>query len=426
MAKYTPQAGFDQYFFGNIYTKLQLFIEIFSIKDRHPTLQYSKINHYRLKTPMKENTRMTGTERTLRAINFEPVDRIPVVGGFVRHPEFLAEAAGTSVETFRRDPSRTALAAFRSLGVDTILGLILPNPDSPTGAQVEHKRQDRFHSPEDVVAHIRELPSPSKIEVDFREEYNAYCRLYQDGQAEIGDDILWIPNSFRYVAQFQNEGRFGPENYYMALALYPEEMRRWFEYSGEVAYLRNRALAAAIIENDYPRVMWLGQDACDNRGPYIAPHVMNDIYIRYVRRSLEPLKEAGITILWHADGNIVPIAQHLLDAGADGFQGVQETIDTKIDIHALMSMTTLTGKKPVIVGSISSITTMPFGTPDDVIEDTDRCIGIARKRGGGWLLNFSSSLGPEVPKENIYAFFRHATAKPPQSIPQSTGNAGEK
>jgi hypothetical protein len=353
---------------------------------------------------------MKGKERVLRAINFEPTDRIPVVGGFVRHPPFLAAAAGVSVDEFWRDSRGVAIRAFRNLGVDCIIGLILPNPHSATGSQVEHAKPSRFASPEAMLDDIATLPSLAEVHrsFDFQRHYDDYLKRYQDGHAAIGDDILWIPNSFNSAASFQNEDYFGAENYYMALALYPDEMNRFFEHSGECAFLHNTAVARAIVDHGLPRVMWIGQDACDNRGPYVAPEIMHAIYLRHVKRSLEPLKDIGIKILWHSDGNIVPIVPYLLDAGVDGFQGLQETIETKIDVAALRERTTLAGKPPVIVGSVSSITTMPFGTPDDVRADVARCRDLAAAKGGGWLLNFSSSLGPEVPEDNIRTYFEAA------------------
>jgi hypothetical protein len=356
---------------------------------------------------------LSGKERTLRAIAFEPTDRVPVVGGFVRHPPFLAQAAGVSVDDFWRDPRTVAIRAFRNLGVDCIIGLILPSADSAAGAQVEHKKNNRFDSPEAMLADIARLPSPAELHrhFDFQKHYEDYLRRYQDGQAAIGEDVLWILNTFDCVASFQNESYFGAENYYMALALYPEAMERFFEHSGEAAFLRNTAVAKAILDHDLPRVMWLGQDACDNRGPYIAPETMNTIYLRHVKHSLEPLKAIGVKILWHSDGNVMPIVPYLLDAGIDGFQGLQETIATKIDVAALRAMTTRAGKPPVIVGSVSSVTTMPFGTPDDVRADVRRCQELAKAKGGGWLLNFSSSLGPECPAGNIQAFFEEAAGR---------------
>ncbi len=346
----------------------------------------------------------------MRAIDFEPTDRVPVVGGFVRHAPFLAKAAGTTVEVFWADPKGVAIRAFRNLGVDCVIGLILPSSHSASGAQVNIHKPSRFDSPEAMLEEIDRLPSPAELRrtVDQQACYETFLETYREGQAAIGDDILWLPNRFDCLAQFQNESYFGAENYYMALALYPEAMNRFFEYSGERAYLMNLAHARAIIEHDLPRVIWAGQDACDNRGPYVAPGTMNEIYIRHVKRSLEPLKEIGVKVLWHADGNIAPIAPCLLDAGADGFQGLQETIETKIDVAALRELKTRDGKPPVIVGSVSSVTTMPFGTPDDVRADVRRCKALAAAKGGGWLLNFSSSLGPECPIENIQAFFEEA------------------
>jgi uroporphyrinogen-III decarboxylase len=75
----------------------------------------------------------------------------------------------------------------------------------------------------------------------------------------------------------------------------------------------------------------------------------------------------------------------------------------------LSEMKTRDGVKPIIVGSVSSTTTMPFGSTEDVRNEVRRCKKLAHERGGGWLLNFSSSLGPEVPKENIYAFYHESS-----------------
>lgn len=371
---------------------------------------------------------LSGRERTLLALDFESTDRVPVVGGFVRHAQFLAVAAGTTVDGFWADPRGVAIRAFRDLGVDVIIGLILPSVDSVTGAQFGIAKPTRFASPEAMLDEIAGLPAPAELQrkFDFRKEYDAYLALYHDGQAAVGDDILWVPNTFHCVAQFQNEGYFGAENYYLALALYPEAMDRFFAVSGERAFLRNTAVAKAIVDHSLPRVMWLGQDACDNRGPYLAPETMNGIYLRHVKRSLQPLKDAGIRILWHSDGNIMPIVPYLLDAGVDGFQGLQETIETRIDVAALRELPTRAGRPPVIVGSVSSVTTMPFGTTADVRADVCRCQALAAAKGGGWLLNFSSSLGPEVPAENIRAFFDAAVLdSPPDEAGPGTPSTDE-
>lgn len=353
---------------------------------------------------------MTARERVLRALHFEPVDRIPVVGGFVRHPEFLAASAGVTVEAFWSSPRQIAISAFKALGVDVILALILPNRDSSVSSQVEHRHQAEFQSPEDVRDYVAALSAPDAVVAAFDESAitKQYVRVVAEGQREC-EDTLWIPNGVhRHCVVFDHCGRFGYENYVMALALYPEVMERLFAHDAERAFLVNCAVAKATAEHGLVPVVWTGTDVCDNRGPFVKPEIMEKIYFPHLERALSPLREASITTIWHSDGYITPIASALLEAGVDGFQGLQEKIDTRIDVSELDTLRTLDGRRPVFVGSISSTTTMPFGTPGDVRKEVNRWRDFALTRGGGVLLNFSSSLGPEVPESNIRAFYEEA------------------
>ena len=349
-------------------------------------------------------------ERLLRTLRFEPVDRPPVVGGFARHPAFIAEAAGVTVAEFWKSPRRTAIAAFKALGADVMLALILPDPNSEACAQVVHKVQTTFHSPEDVRDYALALPPPEAVRAGFDADAcrAEYLKDALEVQAMCGD-VPWIPNGVhRNCPIFDWVSEFGYENYLMALTLYPEAMERVFAHDGERAFLMNQVVAAATRDAGLVPVVWTGSDACDNRGPYVKPELMERIYFPHLRRALSPLREAGLTLLWHSDGYIPPLVPALLAAGIDGFQGLQEKIETCIDVAALDRLRTAAGRRPVFVGSISSTVTMPFGTPDDVRGEVRRWQRFAQERGGGVLLNFSSSLGPEVPKANIYAFYEAA------------------
>lgn len=354
---------------------------------------------------------MTRKERVLQALAFEAVDRVPVVGGFVRHPAFLAAAAGVTVETFWQAPRAAAITAFKRLGADVIIGLILPDARSATSSAFDPREQDRFRSPEDVRDHVAALPSPAAVRSAFNAPRvaAAYLQTVSEGQRACGD-VLWIPNGIHQACVvFDYGSQFGYENYGMALTLYPEIMERLFACDAERALLTNRAIAEATKTHNLVPIVWTGSDACDNRGPFVNPAIMEAIYFPHLRRALQPLREAGITIIWHADGYITPIAAALLQAGVDGFQGLQEQVDARIDVADLDALRTAGGRRAVFVGSISSTVTCPFGTPDDVRAEVRRWRAIAAARGGGVLLNFSSSLGPEVPQANIRAFYEEAT-----------------
>jgi hypothetical protein len=67
---------------------------------------------------------------------------------------------------------------------------------------------------------------------------------------------------------------------------------------------------------------------------------------------------------------------------ADGFQGLQEKTDTKVDVAELNASRTQSGRPPVFIGSISSTVTMPFGTEADVRQEVNqRSAGIVDERG---------------------------------------------
>jgi len=70
-------------------------------------------------------------------------------------------------------------------------------------------------------------------------------------------------------------------------------------------------------------------------------------------------------------------------------------------------MKSRSGRKLILWGSISVSSTLPFGSTRDVRREVERCIDAAAD-GGGFFLTPSSSVGPEVPDENLLTMYRHA------------------
>ena len=59
---------------------------------------------------------LSGKERTLRALNFEVTDRLPIVGGRIRHVEFLTEVANITVDQFWENPRHFAIEVADRMG----------------------------------------------------------------------------------------------------------------------------------------------------------------------------------------------------------------------------------------------------------------------------------------------------------------------
>jgi hypothetical protein len=229
-------------------------------------------------------------------------------------------------------------------------------------------------------------------------------RIAVEGQREMRD-MLWVPYSGGSSCAFMWYSRFGFRPYLLAIMRYPDAVETLFRNSGEEAMLRNRALAAAVRKNGLPPYVYFGEDICYNHGPMVPVSILREIYFPYLKRALEPLKAADIRIIWHSDGNILPITEDLLECGVDGFQGFQQEAGPTLEHFA--GLRSRAGRKLILWGSISVTQTLPFGTPRDVEREVEACIDAAQE-GGGYFVAPSSSVGPEVPDENIIAMHRHA------------------
>jgi len=365
--------------------------------------------------------KLSGKERALRALNFQEVDRVPMEGGWCAHPNFLAQASGIKLKygftmNTWENPMKAALQAYKNVGADVIIQMILPkSPEQTTksthGGSTEFSLSAaravdllRFKTPEDVVDYVQDLPKLEDLRADFEfdNEYGKYVTGMKQAQEECGDDILWLRGYGQ--CSFMWYSLFGYQSYLLACIRYKKEMKYLFEYSSEQGRLQNEVIAKAIKEEDLPPFVYGGQDICYDHGPMLSPRLLDEIYFPYLERAIEPLKNAGIKIIWHCDGNIMPILERLIAVGIDGFQGFQE--ESGVDFAKLANMKARSGKKLILFGSISVTRTLPFGTVEDVKRDVERCIDIAAP-GGGYVLTPTSTVGPDVPTENIFAMYEH-------------------
>lgn len=362
---------------------------------------------------------MTGRERALRALNFEPVDRPPVAGGLLQNAEFLARMA--DVDDFWAAPRQTVFEAFRRLGCDAILGPVMPKrPEATTvgadGRHTDFTRPDtrpELTTPEQVAdyASSRDHAQQVREQFDSQRAYDDYVTLMTQGQEEAGDMLL-IPHCLGFAPNFPtSDGHFRYEAFLMACCLYPDQMQRLFEFWGETSRLRFEAVAKATVDHDLPRLIWIGSDLCDANGPMLSPALFERLYFPVLARALEPLKEAGIRAVWHTDANYKQILPRMIELGLDGFQGFYET-ENGVRLEDLAEMKARSGDPLILFGSVSTAWVLPRGTPDDVRREVERCLN-ARWDTGGLLLAPTSSIGPEVTPENVLAMYEHARTHTP-------------
>jgi uroporphyrinogen decarboxylase len=114
-------------------------------------------------------------------------------------------------------------------------------------------------------------------------------------------------------------------------------------------------------------------------------------------------------VFYHSDGNVEPAVPDLIEVGIDILNPVQPECMNPAAIKQQY------GDRLSFWGTVSVQRTMPFGTPDEVRAEVRTRIHQVG-RGGGLILAPAHVLGPEVPWENIVAFFEAADATP---VPQA-------
>jgi uroporphyrinogen decarboxylase len=147
-------------------------------------------------------------------------------------------------------------------------------------------------------------------------------------------------------------------------------------------------------------VLILGDDVAQQHGMLLSPGMWRS----WLRPRLAQVIQAArhvrpdILIFYHSDGNLLPIIPDLIEIGVDILNPVQpECMDPAFLKQRF-------GDQLAFWGTLGTQTTLPFGTPQEVQDEVRWRIETVGP-GGGLLLGPTHALEPDVPWENILAFF---------------------
>ncbi|NLX13122.1 MAG: hypothetical protein GXY44_05620 [Phycisphaerales bacterium] len=261
-------------------------------------------------------------------------------------------------------------------------------------------------SPEAVAEHLERFVLPRRQqEIDTFDPDNPrhvghlISQEYQ-WQVLFGPDLLKGPytDGFQSFPTLHYES-YGYTNYFMAYALFPDIMARDFNQQADLAVLKNRVAARAIIEGHLPRLIRLDHDMADSRSTLVNIKSLDEIWFPQFARSIQPFLDAGIRLIWHCDGNLMDMVPRLLEAGLGGFQGFQ--YEDGMDYQRICRMTDRNGNPLFIIAGVSVTKTLPFGTKQDVVDQMKWLV----QNGPpiGLMLGASSSIVPGTSLENIQA-----------------------
>ncbi|MFP4443996.1 MAG: uroporphyrinogen decarboxylase family protein [Spirochaetia bacterium] len=294
---------------------------------------------------------MTGRERIIKTLKFEPVDRIP---HFESMFQLEYEAFGLrfpDIEDWdnlkgksRKDAIKHCMniyeAIFRRFEWDA-LAVYFPWSD-PEGVRMA---KERFGSEKLIggmcgnsiwaIENITDwmqfsvdlIEAPEKIHEEAREKYDRAIEKI-NAYKEIGADFVFLPNDIAY-----------------------------------------------------------------NAGPFIRPDQLREFVFPYWKREVEAVKSAGMYAFIHTDGQITPILDDLLDLGAHCLQSLDPMAG--VDIGEVKKKT---HKRLALMGNVQC-SLLQDGPKELIKESAEYCLEKGSP-GGGYIYSSSNTIMPGLPLEN--------------------------
>jgi len=353
---------------------------------------------------MGENARLA-----LDTIRHVPTEGVPTGLVHIMEHGVIEHFAGAAPGEYVKDPHGVYMHMQKNIGVCMIDQYLADNPLSMDNhgylgkaAPVTAVERDGFRidSPETVAEHIErfELPHHQSLIRDFDADAAGRHAVQseRDCQRWIGPDILKTGYA-HFTFPTLNYMAYGYENYFAAFAVFPDVMGRFFAAQADYAEVRNRAIANAFVRAGLPLYHRLDHDMADSRGLLTGVPALERDWLPCFERAIRPVVDAGFTLVWHCDGNLMELIPALIECGVNGFQGFQ--YEDGMDYVKLCAMKDRRGGPLLIEAGVSVTRELPLGTPRDVKRQVDFLVGHGPKTG--LFLQFSSSCVPGTPFENI-------------------------
>jgi len=183
----------------------------------------------------------------------------------------------------------------------------------------------------------------------------------------------------------------GMESFLIRMVTEPEFVHR------AVRVYVNRSLAyfKAMLDVGVDAIMTT-DDYSDNRGPIMGPDRYREFVLPGLIRQSEFIHEHGGLFIKHTDGNVWGILDSFVEAGVDGWHGIQPSIG--MDMRLLKERY---GDVLCFFGGVNC-ETLVAGTPDEARQEARYAIQHAAP-GGGLVLTTGNVLQPGTKLENYLA-----------------------
>ena len=328
---------------------------------------------------------LTSVQRVLRALRREDLDRIPHFEWIIDRKVREAICPGCTMEEFTVRMNLDAILTGPDFKKEQIAPQRFRNE---WGVVVENTAEEHgfpVSGPIHTLDDLRRYEPPDPHAAGRYASLDRLVARYK-GTLAIGvhlNDVFSIP---RYLAGF--------EGLLMALVEEPELVRQLVELSVNVNLEMAKEVAARGAD-----FVFTGDDYASAEQPFMSPKAFREFFYPGLVRVISGLHAAGLPVIKHSDGNIMPLLDMILDSGIDCLDPIDPI--AKLDIGAMKRQY---GHRVALKGNVDCAHTLTFGSEEAVVRET---LDVIRKaaEGGGLILSSSNSIHSAVKPGNYLAMW---------------------
>jgi hypothetical protein len=362
-----------------------------------------------------------GHDRCLKAINLEETDRIPH-WEFISNPDF--ERFVTGIDPYKH-PQKSTLKLLEKLDLD-LCGIPIPLTDDPAELGTTHFAENESSKIDESGHRVVRWGSGTTWRWDWGGGFHTLEQVlefdpaelkYDDGSAFLPCDELFL--SVEELAEKYNKWYHQRQdlvdkrslimgNYYKTLYMWflltfgwnlfmklvlqePQEFQKMVDKFALVSQKVFEAWALTDI-----KLMYSHDDICIARGPVFSPDWYRRHIFPWYKKLWEPLKKAGIKVLFCSDGNTDQVYDDIFKAGADGIFAEHYTnLDRLVEKY---------GDSKFFLGGIDGRVLVLKGKKE-VRAEVERVTKLA-KGCPGYFYCDSSHITYNVPIENAVEYFK--------------------